>query len=64
MPYYNRIDVSEVNDVNGINKSKESDICHYWFCLDKIFRFQTYIYHGCHDLLMMSLILMILLFWT
>ena len=29
MIYYERIDASEVIDVNKINSSKQCDICHY-----------------------------------
>ena len=36
---YNRIDVSEGIDVNKTNASKEYDICHYWYFLDKGLRF-------------------------
>ena len=36
---YNRIDVSEGNDVNKTNASKEYDICSYWYFSDKGFRF-------------------------
>ena len=36
---YNRIDVSEGIDVNKTNASKEYDICHYWYFLDKELRF-------------------------
>ena len=64
MLYYSRIDVSEVTDVNETNTSNECDINHYWFCLDKSFRLQTYVCDGCHDLKMISLIFMILLLWT
>ena len=33
---YDRIDISEGIDVNKSNdKSKECDICHYWYFLDK-----------------------------
>ena len=28
---YDRKDVSEKNDVNETNASKECDICHYWY---------------------------------
>ena len=28
---YNRIDISEVVDVNKTSFSKEYDICHYWY---------------------------------
>ena len=55
MLYYDRIDVSKGIDINKTSKSKEWDICHYWYFLDKDFNFQLHVYNGCHDLLMMSL---------
>ena len=32
---YDRIDVSEGIVIDKTNKSKECDICHYWYFLDK-----------------------------
>ena len=55
MLYYDGIDASEEIDVNKTNESKEYDICHYWYFLDKGFKFQPHVYKGCHDLLMMSI---------
>ena len=55
MLYYDRIDVSKGTDINKTSKSKEWDICHYWYFLDKDFNFQLHVCNGCHDLLMMSL---------
>ena len=37
--YYDRIEVSEGTDVNKTSKSKECDICHYWYFLNKSFKF-------------------------
>ena len=54
MIYYNGIDVSEGIDVNKTSESKECDVCHYCFFLDKGFKFQTYVCSGCHDLLIIS----------
>ena len=39
--YYDRIDVSKRIDVNKTSKSKECDICHYWYFLNKGFKFQS-----------------------
>ena len=37
----NRIDISEGIDINKSNdKSKERDICHYWYFLEKNFSYQ------------------------
>ena len=40
MLYYDRIDVSEGIDLNKTNASKERDISHYWYVLNKGFKFQ------------------------
>ena len=49
---YDRIDTSEGIDVNKSNdKSKESDICHYWYFLDQNFSYQPHLCNGCHDLM-------------
>ena len=37
MLYYDGINVSEGIDVDKTSKSKECDICHYWYFLDKGF---------------------------
>ena len=39
--FYDRIDVSKGIDVDKTSKSKECDICHYWYFLDKASKFQT-----------------------
>ena len=55
MLYYDRIDVSEGIDINKTIKWKKCDICHYWYFLNKGFKFQSYICNRCHDILMMSM---------
>ena len=40
MLYFDGIDVSEGIDVNKTSASKECDICHYWYFLNYIFKFQ------------------------
>ena len=55
MLYFDRIDVSEGNDVHKTSESKECDICHYWYFLDKGFKFQQKVCNECHDILMVSL---------
>ena len=52
MLYYDRIDVSKGIDINNTSESKE---CHYWYFLDKGFKFQSEVWNGCHDVLMMSM---------
>ena len=32
------------------NKSKDCNICHYWYFLDKNFNYDPYLCNGCHDL--------------
>ena len=46
-----RIDISERIDVNKTNLSKECDICHYWYFEDIGFKYEKYLYNGCHDLM-------------
>ena len=55
MLYYDRIEVSEGFDVNMTSESKESNICRYWYFLNKRIKFQPNACNGCHDLLIMSL---------
>ena len=53
--YHDRIDVFEWIDVNKTRISKECDICHYWYFLDKGFKFQSDVCNWCHDVVMMSM---------
>ena len=54
--YYDRIDVSEEIDINKTSASKECDIFHYFMVfLDKGFKCQRYICNRRHDVLMMSI---------
>ena len=55
MLYCDRIGVPGGINFNQTSASKECDICHYWYFLDKRFRFQPYICNKCHDVLMMSI---------
>ena len=48
---YERIDISEVIDVNKTNLWKECDICHYWYFKDIGFKFEPYLCNGCHNLM-------------
>ena len=41
--------------VKKTSASKEFDICHYWFYLNKDFEFQRNVCNRCHDLLNMSM---------
>ena len=58
---YDRIDISERIDIKETNASKECDICHYWYFLDKNFNYETYFCNGCHDLIKKAMNLMMLL---
>ena len=52
---YDRIDISEEIDINKTNGSKECDICHYWYFLDKGFKYEPNLCNGCHDLMQKDL---------
>ena len=45
-----RADISEGIDINKTNASKECDICRYWSFLVKSFKYEPYLWNGCHDL--------------
>ena len=55
MPYYDRIDVSEGIDINKTSASKECDIWHYCYFLDKGFKLQKDVCNECHNVLMMCI---------
>ena len=55
MLFFDRIDVSEGTDINKISTSKECDICHYWYFLNKRSKFHPNVCNRCNDLLMMSM---------
>ena len=44
-------DRSECIDINKTGASKEGDIYHYWYFLNKNFNCETYLCNGCHDLM-------------
>ena len=48
---YDKIDISEGNYIDKTNASKECDICHYWYFLDKNFNFEPYLCNGSHDMM-------------
>ena len=48
---YERIDISEGIDLDKLDRSKECDICYYWYFFDKNFNFEPYLCNGCHDLM-------------
>ena len=52
--YFDRAEgISQGNDINKTSASKECDIYHYLYFLDKGFKFQPYVCNSYHDLLMM-----------
>ena len=50
-----RIDISEGIDIYKANASKECDICHHWYFIDKSFNFEPYLCNGCQDLMQKAL---------
>lgn len=48
-------DLSEANDVNKTSETKECNICHFWYFLNKDFKYQQNVCNGAHNLLIMSL---------
>ena len=48
---YDSIDISQEVDVNKTSSSKERDICHYLYFKDIDFRYEPYLWNGCHDLM-------------
>ena len=52
---YDRIDISERNDVNKTSLLKECDICRYWYFKDIGFRYEPYLCNPCHDLIQKSM---------
>ena len=55
MLYYNRVDISEGNDLAKSNNNKECMICHYLFFNHGRFKFQDSLCNGCHDLTMLTI---------
>ena len=52
---YDRIDISEGIDKNKTSASKECNLCHYWYFLDKNFNYEPYVCNGCHDLILKAM---------
>ena len=55
MLYFDRIDISRGTDVNKRSKSKEFDIFHCWYFLNKGSKCKPNVCNRCHDLLMISI---------
>ena len=58
MLYCYKTDISEGIDVNKTSKSKECNISHYGFFINKDFNFQPKVCNRCNDLSMTSMILL------
>ena len=54
MLHYDRIDISEEIDVNKTSESKECDVCHYRYFLNKGLKLQPNVCNRFHDLIMIS----------
>ena len=52
MLQYEKIDFSEVIDINKISALKERMLCHYWWFKDVGFKFERHVCNKCHDVLM------------
>ena len=53
--WYIWINVSKRIDINKKRELKECNICHYWYRLNKGFKFQQIVYNECYDLVMISM---------
>ena len=49
MSKYDRIDILEGIDVDKTNESRECKFCHYWYFLNKKFKYEPYIC-GCYEI--------------
>ena len=48
---YDRVDISQGTGINKTNKSKECNICHYWYFLDKNFSYGPYLCNCCYNIM-------------
>ena len=51
---YDRINISEGIDVDKTDRSKECMFCHYWYFLNKNFKYGPHLCDGCYDILQRS----------
>ena len=47
---YDRIDISEGTGVDKTNESRECKFSHYWYFLNKNFKYGPYLCDGCYDI--------------
>ena len=52
-----RTDISERRDVIKTTESNEYHICHYWYILDKDFKYESYIFNGWDGLMQKAIYL-------
>ena len=52
---YDRIDILEGIDIDISDKSKECMLCHYWYFLNKNFRYGPYLCDGCYNIMQKSI---------
>ena len=52
---YEKIDISEGIDVNKSSNSKDCSICHYWYFIDKNFKYDPYLCNGCSNMIMKAI---------
>ena len=58
---YDRTDISDGIDIDKTNASKECDICHYWYFLNRDFKYEKYLCNVCHNFIQKLWILIMLL---
>ena len=51
MLVYEKIDISDGNDVDMSDKSKECMLCHHWYFLDKSISYGPYLCEGCYNMM-------------
>ena len=49
MLHYVRVDISKGVDIDKTSASKECDICHFCYFLDKGVNGKPYVCNSCHD---------------
>ena len=55
------INILERIDISKTNASKECDICHYWYFVDRNFKYESCPSNGSHELMQKAIILTMLL---
>ena len=48
---YDRIDISEGNNIYKTNASKQKNVCHYLYFNNIGFKYEPYLCNGCHGLM-------------